>query len=280
MTRSIEMKGTLIGLMLAASAGFSFAQGCGSSVGPGGSMGSAGAGHADASMGSAGSGRDASMGHAGSGGVSGSAGSAGSGGMAGAGGTSGSGGAAGTLGTAGSGGDGGPVCSVARDAGMDAGKIAPATAYVSSSIGPSGMGACPIAVETTELTVGTGTGSSIVGVTDGMGGTSVGCCVVAIGPSSYAVGAAVSTAAGSFTVSGTMTGTGPQTGLTASLVYGGVTYEGSGCTFDFTSLATPPIAFGRVWGTVTCPSMTVVGDPGNVCKGVVLFQLQNCNGSP
>jgi len=172
--------------------------------------------------------------------------------------------------------------------GKGSGSVGPATVYISSTIGPSQAFAsmpCQLGTMTNQLEIGS---SSIGGgVKDGTQSTSVSCSVTPGGGSAFAVTVKVVGNGGGFTVSGTMPATGTGTGITASLEYGQVgapvTYNGTNCSVMMEPSSTaggPAIKPGAVWATVTCDDMTVRGQPGHVCEGILIFRMENCVGSP
>jgi hypothetical protein len=103
-------------------------------------------------------------------------------------------------------------------------------------------------------------------------------CTVASSGSGYMMSGNVSVGVGSFTVSGMLTSSGTQSGLTASVTNGtagGIAYSSTDCTMTYTSFNSMPVKAGAVWGTVICPTMTT-GEPGVACEGTIQMQLTNC----
>jgi hypothetical protein len=165
----------------------------------------------------------------------------------------------------------------------------PPLAYVDAKVGPTEAGpsgtACSEGTLQSWFSVGFGTDDNPMGVANATmlnGGAVTVDCTVAQSGSGFTVNANVVTGGGSFTMSGTMTSSGTQSNVSASFTGGtgvNVTYASTDCTVQYTTEVTQPIALGKIWGTITCPTMTVVPagtDPNNVCQGTVPFQFENC----
>jgi hypothetical protein len=154
----------------------------------------------------------------------------------------------------------------------------PPTAYVVAYVNTGAGVTCNYNVMTTVFTEGSGPETNPTGVGNGTNvngsAVTVGCAVT--GSGSFAVSADVTTvAAGSFSLHGTMTGSGVQKGISASFGNGTSSYSSADCTFTFTSATSPPIKAGAVWGQLDCPDM-VTGMPGVACVGSAQVQLTNC----
>jgi|HubBroStandDraft_1064217.scaffolds.fasta_scaffold236534_1 hypothetical protein len=155
------------------------------------------------------------------------------------------------------------------------------TAYVLAQVQPesSGSSTCTFPDIMTVFTEGMGPNSDPVGIANGTSNAgsvvTVGCAVTQSG-SSFSVGASVTTvAAGSFTLNGTMTASGVQQNVSASFGNGTTTFGENDCTFTYTTVTSPPIKVGAVWGVLNCPNMTTgMQDIG--CTGTAQVQLTNC----
>jgi hypothetical protein len=167
--------------------------------------------------------------------------------------------------------------------------IAPANVYVTSTLGPNTSDPdmmCAYASVMTQLVIGTDSVNG--GVTTGTMGTSVTCSVTPSG-SSFDVSVDVTGGGGGFSINGTLPATGTGSGVSASLTYGQIgaqlTYSDPSCSVTLANSMTAgfgtgaAIDGGRAWATVTCDNMTVGGQPGHICQGVITFRVENCVGS-
>ncbi len=167
--------------------------------------------------------------------------------------------------------------------------VEPATVYVLSGLQTNANQFADMPCQYADEPMALALGSVQNGVPTATAGVTVTCSVLPNG-ASFTVSIDVVSGDGSFSVSGTMPSSGTGNDITASLDWGtpGATPNlfsstGSDCTVALVSTATangPAIAPGRVWGTVTCPDMTVSGQPGHVCQGSIVFRMENCTGSP
>jgi hypothetical protein len=120
------------------------------------------------------------------------------------------------------------------------------------------------------------------------GNLTVICQVQSTGTNSYDVVAQVaSPPTGGFNFSGTLTNTPASQGpFTASFTAGVDSYDSTTCTvqlnsagFDSSgtpSTTNPSITAGRVWATLTCPTL-MYSEANATCSGAATFILQNCS---
>lgn len=95
----------------------------------------------------------------------------------------------------------------------------------------------------------------------------------------------------SFTITGTMSNSTamPSAGITATFSRMAGSYTGAGCTVNFNSLPSEPLAMdcagnncmgvypGRVWGNLTCPTMDAEFGGTSVCEGTAEFKFEDCS---
>ncbi len=111
-------------------------------------------------------------------------------------------------------------------------------------------------------------------------------CIVAPSGDGFSVTATVRVQGkGSVFFQGELTKTGVQTGLHATFATDDIgVFDATGaktCTFTYTPLANtpdnPPIAAGRIWGTLACEEITNNSQsPDRVCRGTSQIRLENC----
>ncbi len=155
--------------------------------------------------------------------------------------------------------------------------------FVAATIlqGDTGVCALPddpgvVAVGMMETTVPTGNGINIS------------CTVSSAGGGAFHVQASASNGNGTFTIQGTMSAdpTVAQTGIVATFSAPGIGYGnqngGPSCTVSFTAISGEPsavgamgIAAGRVWGNLTCPTLTSSAQQDQ-CEGIAEFKFEDC----
>ena len=168
------------------------------------------------------------------------------------------------------------------------GGSAPAHAYLSSTLGMStapGAAMCNLANPGAPWVV-IGTEALPVANQDFYSSNGVGnqvtviCSVTAMG-SGYLVNAFVGLgpngAIGTVQIDGTLNDiAGPQPGIHASFgKLNSSSYNENDCTVTLTTQQTPAITSGRVWGTLSCP--TLMGQ-SYTCAATATFILQDCSG--
>ncbi len=135
----------------------------------------------------------------------------------------------------------------------DGGQPVPSAYFVATSCGGSNLG--PFGSPTAPAPSGGGRGNDTVT-----------CSVQATGPTTYAVSLDVGEEFGAAQISGTVDsaiGAGAQIKANFDGLTGNYDYKSSDCIITLSSTVTPPIAPGRIAGTLSCPQTT---DAGCACR--------------
>ncbi len=175
----------------------------------------------------------------------------------------------------------------------------PPDAFVNLTLGPhvdmAGNNLCSNATVTPVLLIGTSTGGAgphiqADGSQNGNGNVSVSCTVR--GSFDVSLTAALGgTIGGSMEISGHVTASNGGSNINASFTSNGLSYSETDCTIAFTYNGAPvptkpPIAGGRIWAHLKCPSMANpahqqrLADGSQVsetCDGEADFLFDNCN---
>jgi len=172
----------------------------------------------------------------------------------------------------------------------------PADAYVNATLGPGDLGLpCPFAGPTEAVLLGVATTPTVKPTTvrDGSpngGGVVNVACDVSAGFSIALDAATSSVSPSSIAISGAVDATAGGQDLSVSITTEGVTWTSQACALRYVYEggavpASPPIAPGRVWAHVSCPTMApdngemVPVDGQNEpaqCAGEVDFVFENC----
>ena len=170
---------------------------------------------------------------------------------------------------------GGTTSIATHDSGVasahDGGAAAPASGSITSTLGSSATSTgCNVGAPNTPFLTA---GSSSVPVESG-----VTCSVHPTGTGSFDVNVEIAQGeTSSITIAATLTDTpSAQGGVSASFSTGtSVEYTESDCTITLSSQGNPPIAPGRVWGTLSCPTVTDAKTYAT-CVATATFLFQNC----
>ena len=106
-------------------------------------------------------------------------------------------------------------------------------------------------------------------------GVAVACSVKGDDVGTWTVNLSVTRGSHGLTLNGTLANTlGSQGMISAMFTTGSDAYASSECTVALDDRGNPPITTGRVWGTLTCPSLSA-GDAAT-CSGSAAFVFENC----
>ena len=167
----------------------------------------------------------------------------------------------------------------------------PPDGYITSTLGtstsdPTSTSTCNInAPDSPFITIGTAANPVADGTSFGGTPIQVDCQVHSTGGNSYDVDLSISEGPsgglGGITLSGTLTtSTGPQTTITSAAFNKTNQGEysltsGSQCTVTLSTETSPAITAGRVWGSITCPTVTFL-ESNATCYATATFIFQNC----
>jgi hypothetical protein len=157
---------------------------------------------------------------------------------------------------------------------------APANVYITSTLGSStsstSTGSCNIDEPNAQFFT---LGSPSLPVATGTMGAVVSCQVASNGAGAFDVNLVVNVGQeDGITIGGTLTdspGT-SQGGLSVNFnKLNSGSYSESDCTVVLSTEGNPPITAGRVWGTLTCPTI-VDAEDSYTCAATATFIFQNC----
>lgn len=160
----------------------------------------------------------------------------------------------------------------------------PATrVYINSDLGPGNNGSAICQISSAPWIQIDNNGGSVTNGEAATSGARVAaqCTVTSAGDGSFTVYATASiqgTTGGSVTVSGKFTTSGAQSNIHGVFQRSDTgSFEEADCTVDYSGNPNMGVASGRVWGKLSCPTITKKdSNPPRACSGNAEFKFENC----